>query len=72
MRGMHVRITRVETELGVEKCCTKCGELWPEDDEFYYFHMSTGTYYTECRACYSDRRVKDRQKQKQNLTGVRA
>ena len=69
MRGMHIKLSRIETELGIEKRCTVCQEFWPEDDEFYYFSRSDNRYYAECKACYSDRRVKDRQKQKQNQLG---
>ena len=26
----------IETELGTEKLCTRCGEYWPADEEFFY------------------------------------
>ena len=37
---------RVETELGMERLCRRCGELWPEDEEFWYFRTRlAGTGY---------------------------
>lgn len=39
--------TRVETELGIERLCRRCGETWPEDEEFWYFQTRrAGDRYT--------------------------
>lgn len=38
------------TELGTERRCSKCGEFWPEDNEFFY--TSGGKIQQPCKACY--------------------
>lgn len=40
------------TELGRERCCSRCGEWWPDDREFYY--MSRGKTVPPCKACYAE------------------
>ncbi len=42
---------RVTTELGTELRCGKCGELWPEDREFWTFNA--GRAHSYCKACYA-------------------
>jgi hypothetical protein len=46
------------TEIGIEKLCTKCGEYWPADTEF--FHLSDTYYgdglYVYCKACSLEKR----------------
>ena len=41
---------RIETELGREIQCTKCGEFWPDDTEFFY--QCNGRSHSWCKACY--------------------
>ena len=41
---------RIETELGTEIKCSKCGEFWPEDNEFFFY--SGGKPHSWCKACY--------------------
>lgn len=40
----------IETELGDEVICAKCGDFWPADPEFFYF--SNGKPHSWCKACY--------------------
>ncbi len=39
------------TELGRERKCTKCGDYWPDDAEFFY--LSKGKTQQPCKACYA-------------------
>lgn len=39
-----------ETELGDEIKCSKCGEFWPADAEFFF--MNKGRPHSWCKACY--------------------
>jgi hypothetical protein len=43
-----------DTDLGREARCSKCGEWWPVDSEFYYFLR--GAPHSWCKACYLDDR----------------
>lgn len=45
----------LNTELGPEQACRRCGELWPADAEF--FVSAKGRLQTLCRACNSRERV---------------
>ena len=38
-----------ETWYGPEKQCTRCGEWWPADAEF--FHVRLGQLVAACKAC---------------------
>ena len=51
------RLQTITTELGLEKRCTKCGEYYPADTEFFY-HQNRGPLYLHswCRACCSEDR----------------
>lgn len=40
--------------LGTMKSCSKCGEWWPLDEEFYYRNRTCNKFYSECRACYRE------------------
>ena len=40
----------IESELGDEIQCAKCGEFWPADKEFFY--VSKGRLHSWCKACY--------------------
>ncbi len=40
----------IQTELGEEVQCTKCGDFWPADPEFFFF--SNGRPHSWCKACY--------------------
>ncbi|EEG08201.1 hypothetical protein [Pseudogulbenkiania ferrooxidans] len=42
----------VETELGTEIQCAKCGEFWPAEKDFFYFHK--GRPHSWCKDCYSN------------------
>lgn len=44
-----------QTELGREARCSKCGEYWPADAEFFY--MLRGRPHSWCKACYIEDRV---------------
>lgn len=46
---MTTNPTRIETELGQELQCAKCGEYWPADREFFPF--KNGRSGTRCKAC---------------------
>jgi hypothetical protein len=39
-----------QTELGLEVKCSCCGEFWPADKEFFFFH--DGKPHSWCKACY--------------------
>lgn len=43
-----------ETWYGPEKQCTRCGEWWPADAEF--FHMRLGQLVAACKACSNEER----------------
>lgn len=50
---------RITAELGREARCSKCGDWWPADDEFFY--MANGVPHSWCKACYvADRVAKGR------------
>ena len=40
----------ITTELGLEKKCTKCGDWWPADKEFYNSNGG-GKLHSKCKAC---------------------
>lgn len=46
-----------ETDIGTEKRCTRCGEFWPVDTDFYSSQRTNGTERasSHCRACLADR-----------------
>lgn len=42
----------METELGIERRCNKCGEWWPLDAEFYHRHAKgVGGFAAVCIDC---------------------
>ena len=45
-------MTDKETELGIEKQCSKCKEYWPKDEEFFY--RKNGYVVSPCKACYDE------------------
>lgn len=45
----------IETDLGREAKCSKCGEFWPVDPEFYFFLRDRP--HSWCKACYIEDRV---------------
>ena len=59
------------TRLGLERRCTRCGEYWPADTEFFYFQPSaSGGLNCYCHDCYRSatgrqpgQRVSTRQKE---------
>lgn len=49
-----------EEEVGVQVACSRCGEDWPADEEFFYVKRRRGrepTLDSVCRACRADARV---------------
>jgi len=44
----------LDDELGLVRLCRGCGETWPKDAEFWYFHRA-GKVMGHCRACWSER-----------------
>jgi hypothetical protein len=46
----------METELGTERRCTKCGDYWPEDREFWFIgkrkNQNKPCIQQPCKACY--------------------
>lgn len=55
-RKPPVRNKIIETELGSEKRCTKCDELYPLASEFFYKDGKDKTgktkFTTQCKDCY--------------------
>lgn len=51
----------IETELGKEIRCSKCGEFWPADTEFFF--NSGGTLHSWCKACYQTKQKNEPAKQ---------
>lgn len=52
---MTRKVTRFrESELGLECRCSRCGEYWPADEEFFY--MLRGKPHCYCKACYIEHR----------------
>jgi hypothetical protein len=52
--GLHANV--METELGLERLCTKCGDYWPEDREFWFIgnrkNQNKPCIQQPCKACY--------------------
>lgn len=46
-----------ESDLGIEKRCTRCGEFWPVDDEFFSVQREPGGARASayCRACFIEK-----------------
>lgn len=40
-----------QTDLGTELRCSKCGEYWPMDSEFFFRSRRDG-FRSPCKACY--------------------
>jgi len=43
----------IETEIGLEKECARCHEMWPADEEFFYKRGDGLHCY--CKACVAER-----------------
>jgi hypothetical protein len=43
-----------EEELGLQRQCSRCGEMWPLDAEFWYRHGRG--WHSWCRACHREAR----------------
>jgi hypothetical protein len=43
---------RNDSELGLVKRCTRCGEWWPADGEFYW--KDKGVLHSWCKACITE------------------
>lgn len=68
---------KLETELGLEKQCTRCHDFWPADAEFFYAAGSAKDgLMSECKACFAEKNAanvaKYRQKRKGGVTIVSA
>ena len=49
---------RITTELGTERRCTRCGDWWPEDADFFPARADRrGAFLSWCRACTYERRT---------------
>lgn len=49
--------THASDEIGEEKRCLTCGELWPADSEFFFASKSRhGALMSSCIACMKERR----------------
>lgn len=48
-RGLRARRFRYDSDGQLEKRCTKCGDFWPHDTEFFYVHEWALSSW--CRAC---------------------
>ncbi len=70
---------RLDGDGELEKQCTKCGDWWPADNEFFF---TTGTrakkkLHSWCKACYLEEKrakyekknAKNERENTQNLTG---
>lgn len=55
-RGLQAGTFR-ETDIGIEKRCTRCGEFWPVDDEFYSHQRDQNGERASsyCRACFIEK-----------------
>jgi hypothetical protein len=52
-------LVREDPELGAVRLCRGCGDEWPLDEEFWYFHLNRHgkrQVMGRCRACWSDRK----------------
>lgn len=56
-RLLELRLKRgamARSELGLEKRCTRCGEFWPFDTEFWFANTGKPDGAMDwCRACYT-------------------
>lgn len=55
-RKSPVRNEIIETELGLEKRCTKCDEIYPIESDFFYKDgkdkAGRTKFTTQCKDCY--------------------
>lgn len=55
-RKLPIRNKVIETDLGLEKNCTKCDELYPLESDFYYRDGKDKNgkpkFTTQCKDCY--------------------
>lgn len=51
--GLRI-LERNDTILGRVRLCTRCGEDWPLDGEFWYFDRRQCNVVGPCRACWVD------------------
>lgn len=58
----------IETELGIEKQCTACGEFWPADKEFFY-SAGNGRLMAQCIACCEERK-RQRRREKEAICSL--
>ena len=53
----------IVTELGEEKRCTRCGDYWPADGEFFGHQPNNRNgLSSQCRACLAESRRESRQR----------
>ena len=62
---------KIETELGTEILCSRCG-LWPADGEFFY--TARGKLHPWCKACYlnDEKVIQKAERWKESLRSRRA
>ena len=48
----NAAIVQGEEELGVQRRCSRCGEAWPMDREFFYRVRGDVRWDSMCRACW--------------------
>lgn len=53
--GRQATRKAIQTELGREILCARCGDYWPASLEFYY-RRGKG-WHSYCKACYLERRA---------------
>jgi len=60
----------METDLGIERRCSRCREWWPADGEFWS-EKRPGVFYSWCRACFAEYNVERRARlrESERLTG---
>lgn len=49
------KLLYIKTELGIEKCCPRCNEYFPFDEEFFFkngFKNGIQKWTARCKACY--------------------
>jgi hypothetical protein len=52
-----------------EKTCTRCGDDWPADTEFFR-RLSSGRLAPWCRACEAEQKAEHRREQKTNMEAI--
>lgn len=59
----------VQTELGVERRCARCGDLWPAKDPEFWRLKRPGVWQSWCRACLAEYDQARRRGRQERSTG---